>query len=182
MAALRRHGRMMLVVAVVALVPALAVTALLDAVGTRDGAIVNGLLAPDGPTDPWTTARITLTFQGAELNLAVPVLVVVGWLAAIAVSLELLGGATVRLAVRDAARRAVPLLGVTVLLILLGLAALYLGLATAVIVGNGVTGGAGVALGAGVAFAGLFAPARLALALPAIAVDGIEVSTAMRRA
>jgi hypothetical protein len=175
---LRRRWPALIGITVVVMVPALLATSLVEALAPRGLAtIINGRLVPNGLTTSWTRLSLSAGTGDARVDLAVPVLVVAGWFVALAASMPVLAGASFRAAWWRTANRLiewvllVALLAFTSAIGFFGLTLIYQSFPGAFSLVAGIVG-----------VVGLYGLIRLALALPAMLIDGHGLVAAVRRA
>jgi hypothetical protein len=174
---LRRRWPALIGITLMTLVPALLVTGIVDALAPgRWATIINGRLVPSGAAASWT--RLSLSAgTDARVNLAIPVLVVLGWFVALAVSMPILAGTGFRAAWWRTANRVIDWVLLAALLALssvigfFGVALIFLRAPGAFSVLAGI-----------VAVVGLYGLIRLAFALPAMLIDGHDLVAAVRKA
>ncbi|HEX5995121.1 MAG TPA: hypothetical protein VFY84_08290 [Jiangellales bacterium] len=173
---LRHRWRPLLVVAVLTLGPAVAATSLIEVLGSRTGAIVNGSVV--AATDHWTDVVVAANAGGTAVRVTVPVLLALAWFVALGVGLRVLAGSPLRAIWREfSAARLGSWLALGAVLGALALLSLY---ASAVLAG--LIDGNSAPLGVIAALLCAYGLARLALALPAMLVDGYDLPGSLRRA
>jgi hypothetical protein len=169
---LRNRWPALLAVAGLTLGPAVAATTLVEVLENRPGAIINGSIVSDDDFTLWTRVVLSTTSGPAQVRVSVPLLVALAWFIGLGIALRVLAGHSMWTAWRRVRLAEWVTLGA--LLAVLALLGLHASVAVA-----GHLGGPLGGLTAGLWTYGL---ARLALALPAMLVDGRHLSVALRHA
>ena len=166
----RDRWPVLLAVAGLTLGPAVTATTIVDVLAARGDAIVNGALISYGEPTVWTRVVLTAASGAAQARVSVPILVVLAWFIGLATTLPILAGRPVR----TAWRRVPPTewLALGALLAALTLVGLQAAVAAA--------GHLGAPAGWLTAALWTYGLARLALALPAMLVDGRRLPKALR--
>ena len=102
---LRHRWRALLVIAAVALGPALAATSLIEAFGSQDVAIVNGSMVPGPGVSTWAQVALSAAVGDAQVRMTITPLVALAWFLALGVGLRVLAGAAPWAAARQVTSR-----------------------------------------------------------------------------
>lgn len=172
---LRTRWAALLTVVGLTLGSAVAATSLLVVLDNHGAAIINGSLVNDREPTVRTLVVLSMSSDQAQLRVTIPLLVALAWFIGLGTALRLLAGRALRTAwrrVRPA--RLAEWFALGALLAALTLLGLYASVA--------VAGHLGGALGGLTAALWTYGLARLALALPAMLVDGLRLPAAVRSA
>ncbi|MBX6749175.1 MAG: hypothetical protein IRY85_05790 [Micromonosporaceae bacterium] len=172
---LRTRWSALLAVAGLTLGPAVALTSLLFVLDSNTGAIINGSIITNYEPTVRTLVVLSIMNGQAQVRVVIPLLVALAWFIGLGTALRVLAGRSVRTAWRRVPpARLAEWLALGALLAGLALLGLHASVAAA-----GRFGGPAGVLTAVLWTYGL---ARLALALPAMLVDGRRLPDALRRA
>lgn len=167
-ALLRGRWPALLLVAGLTLGGAVMATSLIAALANPSGAVINGVVT--GPR-PWTEMVLAAEVDGSPVRLTVPVLLALAWFVGLGASLRLLAGRPAR-----SSRLGPWLWSWLGLGAVLGALALLSAAASVVLAG--IIGAGGALIGG---LLGAYGLARVALAMPAMLVDGYDLSASLRR-